>query len=73
MFGAALNLIYLIGSVIIPESPEYLYSFYKFTQTKKVMQRIAKINGVKLDPRYLFNTEYEMKALRLMIQVEDED
>ena len=66
-FGASLNLIFLIGCYFIPESPEYLYSYYKFRETKRTFEFIAKFNKVKMNQSYMFDSEYEMKALRHMI------
>lgn len=44
IFGVCVNFIAIIGSVIIPESPEYLYSFYKFAETRKSISWIANFN-----------------------------
>lgn len=45
IFGVTVNLVAVIGSYYIPESPEYLYSFYKFEETRKVIKWIALKNG----------------------------
>ena len=42
--GLVFNFIAIIGIFFIPESPEYLYSYYKFPECKAVMYRIAAWN-----------------------------
>lgn len=68
IFGLSLNVIAVIGLFLIPESPEYLYFFYKFREAKKVIRYIADFNKSKdLEVRYQFDTEYDMKVLRHVI------
>jgi hypothetical protein len=37
LVGLAFNFIAIFGIYMIPESPEYLYSYYKFPECKKVI------------------------------------
>lgn len=41
LFGVTLNAVALVGILMISESPEYLYSFYRFDDCRAVLQRIA--------------------------------
>jgi hypothetical protein len=38
----------LIGLYLLPESPEYLYSFYRFHECREVMFQIAIFNSSKV-------------------------
>lgn len=73
IFGFTVNAICILGCLAIPESPEYLYSFYKFRRTKKSIHYISKFNGKKMNRLYLFDTEKEMKAIRESISLSDTD
>ncbi len=44
IFAASLNGLSIAGMFLIPESPEYLYSFYRFNELREVIARIAKWN-----------------------------
>lgn len=48
IYACSLNAISLIGLFIIPESPEYLYSFYRFTECREVIFKIARWNSGKI-------------------------
>ena len=48
IFALSINLLGIIGLYIVPESPEYLYSFYKFKECKEIIQKIAKWNSSKI-------------------------
>ena len=37
VFGILLNLLSLIGVLFVPESPEYLYSFFRFRECRDIM------------------------------------
>lgn len=64
IFGITVNAVAIFGCAIIPESPEYLYSFYKFSKARDVVAYIAKFNGVKgFYDRFMFSTECEIKSL----------
>lgn len=41
LIGVVFNAIAIIGIFMIPESPEYLYSYYKFKECKEVIKQIA--------------------------------
>jgi Sugar (and other) transporter len=45
IFALVTNLIAAVGLFTIPESPEYLYCFYKFQECRDVIFRIAKWNS----------------------------
>jgi ABC-type sugar transport system permease subunit len=48
LFGIACNAIGLLGLLFIPETPEYLYSFYRFSECRDVIFTIAKWNRSEL-------------------------
>lgn len=48
IFGIASNALCLFGLLVIPESPEYLYCFYRFRECREVMLKIAKWNNSQL-------------------------
>lgn len=72
IFGVAVNLVAVIGSFFIPESPEYLYSFYKFDETRKVINWIGEKNGKshRLDSDYTFDTEFRMQLIKLSMDTQ---
>ena len=45
LIGGVFNIIAAITIVLIPESPEYLYSFYRFQECKDILFLIAKWNS----------------------------
>lgn len=45
LFGLSLNVIAAVGLFFIPESPEFLYCFYRFAECRAVLQKIAKLNN----------------------------
>ena len=45
LIGLIFNVISLVGIYIIPESPEYLYCFYRFEDCKEILHHIADWNG----------------------------
>ena len=45
LFGLGLSILGVIGFYFLPESPEYLYSFYRFDECRQVIMKIAKWNG----------------------------
>lgn len=44
LFGIACNALGLLGVLVVPESPEYLYCFYRFRECREVIFKIAKWN-----------------------------
>ena len=44
LFGLSLNVVAALGLFFIPESPEFLYCFYRFRECRAVLQKIAKWN-----------------------------
>lgn len=44
LIGVLFNLLAIIGIFKIPESPEYLYSYYKFDECREVIKKIAEWN-----------------------------
>lgn len=40
-----MNLIAIFGLYILPESPEYLYCFYRFQECREIIFKIAKWNS----------------------------
>ncbi len=68
--GILFTLVSFIGCLMIPESPEYLYSFYRFNDCTKVFKRIGVFNQ-NLDlfnSHFQYDTEFEMKFIRHMIK-----
>jgi hypothetical protein len=45
IFALALNIVGVFGLYVIPESPEYLYCFYRFQECREIMLNIAKWNS----------------------------
>ena len=63
--GIGLNIIAIIGMFFIPESPEYLYSFYRFNECREVIEYIAKFNGLKEEEQiYEFDVEVDLVQIR---------
>jgi hypothetical protein len=50
LVGVAFNAISLVGIFLIPESPEYLYCFYKFGECREIVLKIAEWNSMPLLP-----------------------
>jgi hypothetical protein len=48
VFGICCNALGLFGLFFLPETPEYLYSFYRFTECREVIFKIAKWNRSEL-------------------------
>jgi MFS family permease len=48
IFACSCNAIGIVGLFFLPESPEYLYSFYRFHECRDVMFRIALWNSSKV-------------------------
>lgn len=67
IFGVVLSLIGAIGVFYIPETPEYLYSYFKFPECKFIMSWIAKENRKQLPPNYIFDHERERQEIRFSI------
>ena len=57
----------MIGIMWIPESPEYLYQYYRFEDCKKSMLQIAKFNKVENIPKYKFDVEEELRKIQFDI------
>lgn len=45
IFALAMNLIAIFGLYVLPESPEYLYCFYRFQECREIIFKIAKWNS----------------------------
>ena len=45
--GLAISITAWLSSFTIPESPSLLISHYKYDEARKVLKKIAKINGIK--------------------------
>ena len=58
MFSLILIIIATIVSFIVLESPRYLYERKFFTQLRKNLVIMSRINGAKMDANYLFEAEY---------------
>eukprot|EP00347_Sterkiella_histriomuscorum_P018095 403346808 len=67
IFGAVLCFISAAGSFYVTETPEYLYSFYRFSQCKYILSWIAKQNGKGLPKKYIFDSERERKEIKFNI------
>jgi len=48
IFGIGCNAVSFIAILFVPESPEYLYSFYRFRECREVLFIIAKWNKSEL-------------------------
>ena len=48
IFAFFLMIISHIGLMLVPESPKYLYSYKKFSEAKKSINRIAIFNGIPI-------------------------
>lgn len=54
VFATSIGALAIFGVYFIPESPEYLYNFYKFKECKKALNYIAKFNGRELPNDFKF-------------------
>lgn len=45
VFAVSLNAISITGLFVLTESPEYLYSYYRFNELRQVLSKIAKWNS----------------------------
>ena len=45
LLGLLFNFLGLLGLLFLPESPEYLYSFYRFDECRDILAIIARINN----------------------------
>ena len=52
VFGIVCNGLSFIGLFIVPESPEYLYSFYRFRECREILYKIGKWNKSELYKLY---------------------
>ena len=61
MFGLSISSLALLATVIVPESPQYLYSFGKFAEARQKIKIIARYNGCKDfdEASFKFDTEVE--------------
>ena len=51
IFALSITTVSFLGSLIVPESPKYLYSYKKFKEAKKSINHIARFNGVSIKTR----------------------
>mgnify|MGYP000947225038 CR=1 FL=1 len=59
IFAFVLTAVVFAGTVVLfCESPKYLYSKYKFDEARDSLKWIAKLNGIKYDDVFIFDTEY---------------
>jgi len=49
LIGVVFNAIAICGIVMVPESPEYLYSYYKFDECREILRQIAQWNAPETD------------------------
>ena len=52
VFGIVCNGISFVGLFLVPETPEYLYSFYRFRECREILYKIAKWNKSELYKLY---------------------
>ena len=72
IFGLFVNVLGLVGAFMLPESPEYLYSFYKFDECRDVLEGINDWN--KKEDRvqnYEFDVEVDLKKIKFATAVAD--
>ncbi|CDW86321.1 solute carrier family member 5 [Stylonychia lemnae] len=67
IFGVAISGLSIIGLWFIPETPEYLYSYHKFSQCKYICNYIAWFNGRELSQTYSFDLEHQLKEINFSI------
>ena len=61
--GIAVNVVAVAGVYfMLPESPEYLYSLYRYPESKKAFAMIAAINKAPMG-EYTFDAEDDQKKL----------
>jgi predicted ABC-type sugar transport system permease subunit len=64
IFGVTVNVFGLLGTYFLPESPEYLYSFYRFSACREVFNKISiwnkKENRIE---NYEFDVEMDLKNI----------
>ena len=63
MFGVAINAIAVLGIYFIPESPEYLYCFYKFKECSDSVIYISKFNKQPISKDFLFTKEIDLQLV----------
>lgn len=71
IFGLLLNILGLIGVFFLPESPEYLYSFYRFDHCRQVISHISKWNKRRQSEPYIFDVEDDLRKIRFEKEVAD--
>lgn len=69
LLGIFMNAVGLIGILMIPESPEYLYSFYRFDECRAVLQRVAQWNKKSFPEHLEFDVETDIKSLIFAAEV----
>ncbi len=75
VFGLIILCLATVGFYFLPESPEYLYSFYRFEECREVIARIAKWNKKdKVLPEvYQFDVENELLKIKFDKQIADKE
>ena len=61
MVGLSLNVLTVICLLFIPESPKFLYEKKRFDEVRQVFQKIANINGLKINFNFKFDYELEIE------------
>lgn len=64
----------LIGAFMLPESPEYLYSFYRFDECREVLEVVNRWNkkGDRVE-EYEFDVEVDLKQIKFRNAVADKN
>ena len=72
LFGLLVNVLGLIGAFMLPESPEYLYSFYRFDECREVLEAVNQWNkkGDRVE-EYEFDVEVDLKQIKFRNAVAD--
>ena len=75
LIGLSLNIFAFLGCLFIPESPEYLYSFYRFDDCRGAISQIAKWNKKheNLPLGYRFDVESELKTINITKQIAEKE
>ena len=73
IFGILQNAIGLIGCLFLPETPEYLYSFYRFRECKEVIHNIAKWNKSDLYKSVMLSQSRIITSVKEVEGEEDKD
>ena len=75
LIGLVFNIVSLFGIYLIPESPEYLYSFYRFPECSDIINSIKKWNKDHnlLPADFKFDVESDLKNIKFSRQIAERE